>query len=97
LLLIWSVLLLGVTWRVLNHVWSALRRRLPGKTLPVVQVLHPQRPRLSVSIAPRLVANNPERYLSEAPLPLLLPPQDDLSQHKLTIVIFQPHNEETTL
>lgn len=93
LLVIWSGLLLGVTWKVLNHVWNALLRLLPGRTHPVVQVLHPQRPRLSVSTAPALVANDPERYLSEASLPLLLPPQDDL----LAISLFQPHNEDTTL
>ncbi len=93
LLVIWSGLLLGVTWKVLSHIWNALRRLLPGRTHPVVQVLHPQRPRLSVSTVPALVANNPERLLTEAPLPLLLSPQDDL----LVISLFQPHNEETTL
>jgi hypothetical protein len=68
---------------------------LPVRKIPRVKVLSPSRPRLSVSTLPALVANNLERGLSEAPLPLLLPPQDDLSQHKLTIVIFQPHNYRT--
>lgn len=93
LLFIWSGLLLGLAWKILSHVWSVLRRLLPGRPFPTLKVLFPQRPRLSVSTAPALVANNPERGLTDAPLPLLLPPQDDL----LAIQIFQPHNEDTTL
>ena len=93
LLVIWSGLLLGATWKVLSHLWNALCRLLPDRTFPAVKVLFPQRPRLSVSTVPVLVANNPERYLSETPLPLLLPPQEDM----LEISLFQPHNEDTSL
>jgi len=91
LLVIWSGLLLGVTWKVLTHLWNAARRLLPGRAFIPVSVLSPTRPRLTVRTTPRLVANNPERFLTEAPLPLLLSPQDDL----LVIALFQPHNEET--
>ena len=91
LLVIWSGLLLGVTWKVLTHLWNAVRRLLPGRASIPVRVLSPNRPRLTVLTTPRLVANNPERFLIEAPLPLLLSPQDDL----LVISLFQPHNEET--
>jgi hypothetical protein len=90
---IWSGLLMGVTWKTLSHVWGVLRRLLPGRPYPTVKVLFAPRPRLSVSTAPALVANNPERGLNEAPLPLLLPPQDDL----FTLSLFQPHHEDTTL
>jgi len=93
LLFTWSGLLLGLAWKILSHVWSFLRRLLPGRPFPTLKVLFPQRSRLSVSTAPALVANNPERFLNEAPLPLLLPPQDDL----FTISLFQPHHEDTTL
>ncbi len=64
LLLFWSGLILGVFWKILSHAWNALRRLLPGRTHPVVQVLRPQYPR--------------EHTLSEASLPLLPLPQDDL-------------------
>jgi hypothetical protein len=93
LLVIWSGLLLGVTWKVLNQLGNGLRRLLPGKTFPTVKVLLPQRPRLSVSSVPVLVANNPEQLLQEAPRPLLPTPQDDL----LVTALFQPHYEDTTL
>jgi hypothetical protein len=93
LLVIWSGLLLGVAWKVLVHLWNTLRRLLPGRTFPTLKVLSPQRPRLSASTVPMLVANDPERLLTEAPQPLLLSPQDDL----LVISLFQPHNEDTIL
>lgn len=100
LMVIWGGLLLGVIWKILSHLWSVLHRLLPGRTFPTVKELYPQRPRLSVSVAPALVANNPESFLSEVPRPLLLPPQDgshcDVSPlHEFVIALFLPHNYRT--
>lgn len=92
LLVIWSGLLLGVTWKILSQLGNGLRRLLPGKTFPAVKVLLPQRPWLPASSLPALVANNLERLLQEAPRPLMPAPQDDL----LVASLFQPHYEDTT-
>ncbi len=92
LLLVWSGLLLGITWKALSFLLKVLQRMFPRRQLaPIfVRELPVQRARLPGSKSPLLETRPPDRLLAEAPLPLLPDPHNEL-----TFQLF--HKENTTL
>lgn len=83
LLVVWSGVLIGITWKIFELAWAAAREHLPRETAPVsIREIFLEYPRLD--------SNHPEPLLAETAMPQLPPPPQ--APH-LFISLFQKHKE----
>ena len=95
LLVIWSGLLLGITWKVISLALNTIQQMFPQRQLVpfFMRELPVQRTRLPGSTSPKLETQPPGGLLAETPLPLLPAPQN----HEFAFSIFHPHHEKETV
>ncbi len=94
LLLVWSGLLAGITWKVISFALKTIPQMLPRRQLDPspLRELPVQRARLPGSTSPLLETRSPDRLLAEAPLPLLPDPHNEL-----TCQLFHTHKHPKTI
>ena len=91
LLVIWSGLLLGILWKIVELALATTRAHLPHEVVPVpIREIFLEAPRLANRPAPALGSNNPELLLAGQSQPLLPTPQAT----PISIPFF--HKETTT-
>jgi hypothetical protein len=93
LILVWSGMLLGISWKLLTLAWNILRRYAPRKTSPSIRVLRPSHPRIGVSQAvPALPTGRPAYQLTETHYPLLTAPNYEPVE---ALSLFDPYHPTT--
>ena len=84
LLVVWSGLLLGLTWKVLTMLWNfAQSRLLPRRSFQQARVMSQARSQFTATHYPALTANSLQMLPVDASPLLYLPPHNELAEEVL--------------